>query len=65
MFKTIWLGAAIMPDCESPKFFIDMFKKDPNGLEDFLNLPIVQEKLIALEKGAADLKSGMPEETFK
>lgn len=58
-------GAAIFPDCESPKFFIDLFKMDPNGLEEFLSLPIVQEKIIALEKNAADLKSEMTEKTIK
>lgn len=65
MIKTILSGAAIMPDCESPQFFIDLFKKDPNGLEDFLSLPIVQTKLMALERGAADLKTVMTEETIK
>lgn len=53
------LGAAFVPDCKSPQFFIDMFKKDPNGLEEFLSLPVVQDKIIALEKSAADLKSAM------
>lgn len=65
MIKTVLSGAAIIPDCESPKFFIELFKKDPSGLEDFLRLAIVQEKLIALEKGAADLKSVTTERSIK
>lgn len=61
--STISLGAAIVPDSKSPQFFIDIFKKDPNSLEEFLSLPIVQEKIIALEKSAADLKSEITEKT--
>lgn len=62
---TVSLGAAIIPGSKSPQFFIDLYKKDPNGLEEFLSLPIVQDKIIALEKSAADLKLEMSERTIK
>lgn len=65
IISSILPGAALVPECESPKLFIDIINKDPNSLEEFLSLPIVQEKIIALEKDAAVLKSDMTEMTIK
>lgn len=50
-----------MPDCKSPKLFIDIMNTNPNGLEEFVNLPIVQEKIVAMEKNMAEVKSRMVE----